>query len=81
MQSGYLGCPECYRAFAEEIANILPQTQVGTRHKGKALKPAAPLSKQQKLEQLKYEMDRASKEQRFDDAKKIYDEIKRQEEG
>ena len=37
LQSGYLGCPACYAAFGKEIANVLPQMQVGVQHKGKRL--------------------------------------------
>ena len=35
LQTGYLGCSNCYVAFADEIQKILPQTQVGVKHAGK----------------------------------------------
>jgi len=90
LQSGYLGCPACYVAFAKEIQEIIPKIQVieevngraVIRHKGKRLTKtqtasAIPvqLTNEQKIELLKMDMNRASKEQRFADAQRYYQEI------
>src|SRR6516225_8140762 len=34
-KSGRLGCPECYRTFAEGLAGLLKTMHKGTRHVGK----------------------------------------------
>ena len=35
LNTGYLGCPECYKAFSEEIAYSLKRIQGSTENKGK----------------------------------------------
>ena len=35
LETGYLGCPDCYRAFENEIAYSLKQIQGSTENKGK----------------------------------------------
>ena len=35
-KSGRLGCPECYKTFAEGLAGLLKTMHKGTRHMGKA---------------------------------------------
>jgi protein arginine kinase activator len=35
-KSGRLGCPECYKTFAEGLGGLLKTMHKGTRHTGKA---------------------------------------------
>ena len=41
-KSGRLGCPECYKTFAEGLEGLLKTMHKGTRHVGKVPEVAAP---------------------------------------
>ena len=67
-----LGCPDCYKAFFDEIAPMLKEWQGGLSHKGKV--PAtARLSAD--LEDLTQQLNKAVEEQRFEDAATLRDMI------
>ena len=79
LNSGFLGCPECYDAFSTELSPILKQMQGETRYAGKRLKAIPkrpPQTKEERLEYLRKELETAKKEERFEDAERIYREIR-----
>src|ERR1035438_2543874 len=50
-KSGRLGCPDCYRTFAEGLAGLLKTMHNGTRHVGKA--PEALRQSRENVDRLK----------------------------
>ena len=50
-KSGRLGCPECYRTFAEGLSGLLKTMHKGTRHVGKA--PEALRQSRDNVDRLK----------------------------
>ena len=89
-ENGRLGCPECYETFETRLDPILKRIQGANRHIGrgyrkvdhsKDLEKNKPIKKEEtKLEKLKKDLQKAIKEERYEDAAKIRDEIKGLEE-
>jgi len=76
-KSGRLGCPECYKAFAEGLEGLLKTMHKGTRHVGKApeaLRQTRDLSDQ--LRALQKKLAKAIDEENFEQAAVLRDEIK-----
>ena len=76
-KSGRLGCPECYRTFAEGLGGLLKTMHKGTRHAGKtpeALRSSRDLSDRMKTLQIK--LAKAVKDENFEQAAALRDEIK-----
>lgn len=81
---GRLGCPECYRTFADDLDNMLRAMHKGTRHIGKSpgltLAPATSAAQLRKrLGDLKAAIERAVAEERYEDAARLRDEMKEME--
>ncbi len=76
-KSGRLGCPECYRTFAEGLAGLLKTMHKGTRHIGKA--PEALRATRETVDRLKSLQKRLAKaigEEDYETAASVRDEIK-----
>jgi len=76
-KSGRLGCPECYQTFAEGLGGLLKTMHKGTRHAGKApeaLRSSRDLS--DRLKTLQSKLARAIKDEDFEQAAVLRDEIK-----
>ena len=76
LNTGYLGCPECYRAFEDEIAFSLKRIQGSTENKGR--RPVASSVDKELLDEYKRllsERERAGIEGRFDDMATLSSEI------
>lgn len=76
-KAGRLGCPECYRAFADGLGSLLKTMHKGTRHAGKvpeALRQTRDLDERLKLLQRK--LAKAIEEENFEQAAQLRDEIK-----
>ncbi len=76
-KSGRLGCPECYKTFAEGLEGLLKTMHKGTRHAGKvpeALRATREQSDRLKLLQKK--LAKAIEEENFEQAAQLRDEIK-----
>jgi len=76
-KSGRLGCPECYTTFAEGLESLLKSMHKGTQHAGKIpenLRQSRDTSK--KLEALQRKLDKAIKDENFEQAAALRDEIK-----
>ena len=76
-KSGRLGCPECYQTFAEGLGGLLKTMHKGTRHVGKApeaLRQSRDLS--DRLRTLQNKLAKAIKDENFEQAAILRDEIK-----
>jgi len=77
-KSGRLGCPECYRTFAEGLGTLLKTMHKGTRHTGKApeaLRQSRDWS--DRLKTLQSKLAKAVKDEDFEQAAILRDEIRR----
>jgi protein arginine kinase activator len=76
-KSGRLGCPECYKTFAEGLEGLLKTMHKGTRHVGKM--PAALRQTREaadRLESLRTKLAQAIEEENFEQAAILRDELK-----
>jgi protein arginine kinase activator len=76
-KSGRLGCPECYRTFAEGLAGLLKTMHKGTLHVGKA--PEALRQSRENVDRLKSLQKRLAKaieDENYEVAASVRDEIK-----
>ena len=76
-KSGRLGCPECYKTFADGLSSLLKTMHKGTRHAGKvpeALRESREQSDRLKLLQKK--LAKAIDDENFEQAASLRDEIK-----
>lgn len=94
---GRMGCPECYRTFAEDLDGMLKAMHKGTRHVGKAPGRALPapvavkelsegsveppprpaVNVKKRLAEIKVAIEKAVAEERYEDAAKLRDEMRR----
>lgn len=90
VNTGKYGCPNCYDIFEDRMDPILKKLQGANRHNGRLGKisdnkvkfDTNDISKvdkksQNKLESLQTNLKQAIKEERYEDAAKIRDEIKK----
>ena len=76
-KSGRLGCPDCYKVFAEGLEGLLKTMHKGTRHVGKVpeeLRQNRDLS--DRLKTLQKRLTKAVESEDFEQAAKLRDEIK-----
>ncbi len=92
INTGRYGCPNCYDIFQDRMDPILKKLQGANRHNGRLGKISDNKVKfenskenssvnniENKLERLKKDLKLAIKEERYEDAAKIRDEIKKEE--
>ena len=90
VNTGKFGCENCYEVFSKKIDPILKNIHTGNRHvgrKGKINTMHTSIKKEEltknsikedkKIEKLKQNLKLAIKEERYEDAAKIRDEIKK----
>ena len=83
-ETGLLGCPDCYDAFSDQIIPVLQRSHGNTQHTGEAPAEAeetpagtdAEAEKRKKLYDLQEQLAKAVKEENFEQAAKLRDEIK-----
>jgi len=76
-KAGRLGCPECYRTFAEALEGLLKTMHKGTRHVGKvpeSLRQNRDVS--ERLNALQKKLAKAIEKEDFEGAAVLRDEIK-----
>ena len=76
-KSGRLGCPECYKTFAEGLAGLLKTMHKGVRHTGKA--PEALRKSREtgdRLKLLQKKLNKAVEAEDYELAAQLRDEIK-----
>ena len=77
-KSGRLGCPECYKTFADGLEVLLKTMHKGTKHVGKVpegLKQTRDNS--DRLKMLQKKLSKAIEEENFEQAAVLRDEIKK----
>lgn len=76
-ETGLLGCADCYKAFAQQLAPILGRIHGRRQHVGH-VPPAqrARVSAEQELERLRREMDEAVAREAFEQAAQLRDQIR-----
>lgn len=91
VNNGKFGCGECYNAFSDRLDAILKNLHGSYKHTGRAPKNIVKEidvqkqatqtkkvdEKQEKIERLNKDLQKAIKEERYEDAAKIRDEIKK----
>jgi protein arginine kinase activator len=76
-KSGRLGCPECYKTFAEGLSGLLKTMHKSTRHTGKAPEALrATRENADRLKTLQIKLARAIKDENYEQAAQVRDEIK-----
>ena len=76
-KSGRLGCPDCYRTFAEGLSSLLKTMHKGTRHVGKAPETLrATRETADRLKTLQKKLAKAVEAEKFEEAAQLRDEIK-----
>jgi len=76
-KAGRLGCPECYKTFAEPLEGLLKTMHKGTRHIGKVpemFRQTRDLS--DRLKGLQKRLNKAIEDEDFEEAAILRDEIK-----
>ena len=76
-KAGRLGCPECYKTFADGLEGLLKSMHKGTRHVGKipeSLRQNQDLS--DRLKALQKKLAKAIEDENFEQAARLRDEIK-----
>lgn len=79
---GVLGCADCYDAFEDEIADIVKRIQPYSENKidsieFKVEENKEVLTKEKKLDKLKRDLQKAIRDERYEDAGVINKEIKK----
>lgn len=81
-KTGRLGCSACYDAFAEGLSGMLRNMHRGTVHIGKVpAKLAAARTRLRELAALQADLEKAVKEEQFEQAASLRDRIRHLESG
>lgn len=81
-RTGMMGCANCYKVFADQLMPTIRRVHGNTVHCGKKSKTATQNAektndtKTDKISKLKKQLEEAVKEQEFEKAAKLRDEIK-----
>jgi protein arginine kinase activator len=76
-KTGRLGCAECYATFDDGLEHMLRSMHKGIRHKGKTPKGFRNTRElEAKTKKLEKELEKAIKDERYEDAAIIRDSIK-----
>ncbi len=76
-QSGRLGCPECYRFFADCLSETIEKIHGQTKHTGKIPHSAEEQTKlRREIERLRETQQKAVSEEDFETAARLRDQIK-----
>ena len=74
---GRLGCDKCYEAFQQHLVPLIKRIQGSTSYEGRLpQRGAADLKVEQTIKQLRNDLIQAVKQEQFEKAAQIRDEIK-----
>lgn len=78
LNEGKLGCPECYETFSNQLPQVLAKIQSGTKHIGRTPGKQRNTNEWMKkqLHTMREQLQLAIKDERFEDAAKLRDEIR-----
>jgi protein arginine kinase activator len=77
LADGKVGCAECYSCFSEELSPLLRSLHGGAAHRGRI--PSRLLARRARIEQLsrlREELQKAIREEKFEEAARLRDEIR-----
>jgi protein arginine kinase activator len=75
--TGRLGCPECYTSFEAQLKPLMRKAHGALSHVGKAPSKDGPeLSRKKEIRSLYQELEKAVKQERYEEAAAIRDKIK-----
>ena len=80
-KQGRLGCSVCYETFEPGLRPLLKAMHKGERHVGKTPRRVVVKGSPERIKQLEKELARAIKEERFEQAALLRDEIRSLEAG
>ena len=80
-KTGLLGCPDCYNDLRQDIEPIISTIHGKTTHTGEAPEGTEELKEKKQLEMLNDQLQQAIREERYEDAAKLRDQIKNLSEG
>jgi protein arginine kinase activator len=76
-KTGRLGCPECYRTFAEGLEGLFKTMHKGTRHVGKVPRSLhVTKESEERLKALQKKLDKAVADEDYELAAVLRDELK-----
>lgn len=79
-QSGVLGCSRCYEEMEPHLLPLIKRIQGTTTHSGKVPKRTGGIARARRdLEQLRRQQEAAVQAERYEEAAKLRDQIKRME--
>jgi len=78
---GRLGCPQCYEVFRASLEPLLEKIHGGTQHVGKAPDESSAVdrSRERRLLELRRDLQTSVREERYEQAAKLRDELTRLE--
>lgn len=81
VQSGKVGCAECYKTFEQELLPYLKRVHGSTRHVGKIPNsaPLAVVPEKESVEDLRLKLNRLVSEEKYEEAAVLRDKIKKME--
>lgn len=80
-QEGKFGCSECYEGFGEQLEHLLRRIHGNARHYGKVPRRGGKaISEKRQLEELRAELKMAIKQEEFERAAMLRDQIREMEE-
>jgi protein arginine kinase activator len=81
---GRFGCPRCYEAFRGDLMPLLQRIHEAQTHRGRLparSEPAAPTGEDRALLDLRRRLDDAVRGERYEEAAKLRDDLRRAERG
>lgn len=77
VESGLIGCPDCYKTFNKELSGAIRRLHGRTNYRGKIPQTSAPrLDSSSIVSKLREEMSKAIEVENFERAAELRDEIK-----
>lgn len=77
INTGLLGCSNCYNVFAAELNEIIRKLHGSNQHKGKIVSRSfGTLKAKRSIEDLKTQLDELVKLEKYEEAAKLRDKIK-----
>jgi len=92
-QKGRLGCPRCYEAFRQDLVPLLQRVHEATQHRGRlpagkaaaggtpGPTPAPALPTGDQLAELRKRLEDAVRGERYEEAARLRDDLRRAEKG
>jgi len=78
VNTGLLGCSNCYKVFSRELNEIMRKIHGSTQHKGKIISRSFDnLKEKRSIEELKKQLEELVRVEKYEEAAKLRDKIKK----